>query len=253
MFLHTGSFDSQLLDILIHDAVDLFMIQNKPRFQIDRYAHVVFNRQAAKNAVAPAVFGNQPDSRFHSVHGTFDFHLFSVYVNLTRLHTPDAENAFHELRSLGAYQTAEAQDLTLSEIKVDVLEGIGVNGTEILDLHNHFPRFISPGRIHVGQFPAHHLGDNLIRGQILRRPGSHIGSVSHNGDIICDALNLIHLMGNVNHGYALIPQIIHNAEERLHLIVGKRRCRLVKDNHPRLLGDGFRNLHGLHLPHGQTA
>lgn len=54
------------------------------------------------------------------------------------------------------------------------------------------------------------------------RPGSYIGTVPHDRDIVCDTLDLIHLVGYVYHCNTLITKVIHDTEECFYLIIGKR-------------------------------
>ena len=58
--------------------------------------------------------------------------------------------------------------------------------------------------IDIGEFTTYHLCNNLLRSHVFRSPGAYIGSVSHDADVIGNALNFIHLVGDVNHGYALL-------------------------------------------------
>ena len=124
---------------------------------------------------------------------------------------------------------------------------------EVLNLHDDLARCILLRRIYVCELTSYHLCDDLIGRQLCRRPGSYIGTVPHDRDIVCDTLDLIHLVGYVYHCNTLITKVIHDTEECFYLIIGKRGGRLIKDHDLRLLGYRFCDLHGLHLTDGKCA
>ena len=108
-------------------------------------------------------------------------------------------------------------------------------------------------RIDVGEFTADHLGDDFIGGELISSPCSDIGSVTHDGDVIGDALDFIHLVGDVDHSDALVPQIVHDLEQEFNFLIGKRRRRFVEDDHLRIMTDRLGDFHTLHLTDGQSA
>ena len=56
-------------------------------------------------------------------------------------------------------------------------------------------------RIDIGQLTTNHLFDDLIIRNLVHMPGTNIGAVSHDGNIITNLTNLRHLMGNIDEGY----------------------------------------------------
>ena len=165
----------------------------------------------------------------------------------------DAEEAFHQLGTLGAHQAAHAQDLALAQGEGDVPEALGVDGGEILHLQHLFPGNIFSGGIEVFQFPAHHLGDNHIGGQFLRRPGADVLTVTHDGDLVANAENLIHLMGNVHNGHILRLQVLDDSEQGLHLILGQRGGGLIQNQNPAVGGNSLGDFHRLHLRNAELS
>ena len=91
-----------------------------------------------------------------------DFYFPAVHIDLARRNAADTEYAFHQLGSLRSYQTAESEDLPLAQGKAHILEGFGVNGTQIFDLHNDLTGRAFPRRIYIRQLTSDHLCNNLI-------------------------------------------------------------------------------------------
>ncbi len=132
-------------------------------------------------------------------------------------------------------------------------EALGIDGGEVLHLKDHLAGHILPLGEEVGELPAHHLGDDEIGGEALGVPGADVLSVPHDGDLVADAENLVHLVGDVDNGHALGPQLIDDGEEGLHLRRGQGGCGLVQNQHLAVRGDGLGNLHQLHLGHAEAA
>ncbi len=61
----------------------------------------------------------------------------------------DTEDSFHQLRSLGADQSAEAQNLALFDGERNAPEGFFMNGGQILHLHNGFSNAVMMLRINI--------------------------------------------------------------------------------------------------------
>ena len=131
------------------------------------------------------------------------------------------------------------------QLKAGLLQASVLAG-EVLHLQNHIAWNIVLGGKAVGQLRAHHQTDDLIHGQFLGRAGGYPLTVPHDGDIVADAENFLHLMADVNNAAALAAQHIDNAEQMFHLHLGQRRGGLVKYDHLGVIADGLGNLH--HLP-----
>ena len=173
-------------------------------------------------------------------------HLDFSFGNVT-----DTEDAFHELRSLRSDQSAEAENLSLSDGEAHSAERLLVNRRIVLHFHDGLADFVMVFRIDVTEFPSHHLRNNLLCRHLLRRPRSDVGTVPHDGDVVGNPLDFIHFVGNVNHGDALLLQVSHDLKEELHFLIGKRGSRLVEDDDLCIVGNRFCNFHHLHLPDGK--
>ena len=112
------------------------------------------------------------------------------------------EDTFHQLRSLCAYQTAETEDLASSQGKGAILERTVMDTGISSDIQKHLSCLrIILWRINVGQLTTNHLFDDLIIRNLVHMPGTDIGTVSHDGNIITNLTDLRHLMGNIDEGY----------------------------------------------------
>ena len=106
-------------------------------------------------------------------------------------------------------------------------------------------------RIYIGKFAADHSRDDLVRRHFGCRPCADIGAVTHDGDIVGDPLDLIHLVRNIDHCHSLVTKVVHDAEEHFNFFVRERGCRFVEDNDLSLVGDRLRDLDRLHLSDGK--
>ena len=60
-------------------------------------------------------------------------------------------------------------------------------------------------------------------------------------------------MRDVDHRNALITQLVHNLEEEIYFLIGKRGGRLIEDDDSRLMRNRLRDLDHLHLSDGERA
>ena len=135
-----------------------------------------------------------------------------------------------------------------------MLEGTVMDTAEIFDLQYHIVlNGVLHRRIYIGKFTSYHLVDDFIIADVFDFPGSYISTITHDGDIIGDLTDLSHLVGDVDHGYASGFKIPHDAEQRLYLVIGKGRCRLVEDHYFRAHGYCFCDLYRLHLRNGKRS
>ena len=108
-------------------------------------------------------------------------------------------------------------------------------------------------RINVCKFTADHLRDDLVSRHFCCRPCTYIGAVTHDGDIIGDPLDLIHLVRNIDHSNALITKIVHDTEQYFNFFVREGGRRFVENDDLRLVRNCLRNFDGLHLTDGKSG
>ena len=109
------------------------------------------------------------------------------------------------------------------------------------------------GRKTVGQVAANHAADDQVGGQLRGRPCADILAVAHDGDLIGTFEDLLHFMRDVNNGAPLVPQLVDDAEQAVHLVLGQRRGGFVHNNDFRVIGDRFRDLDELQVGRRQRT
>ena len=100
-------------------------------------------------------------------------------------------------------------------------EALWIDGCEILHLENHFTWNILPLWIEVLQFTSDHLCNDDICSKILGIPGSNVVAVTHDGDLVADSKDLVHLMGYVDNGDSVSLKVLYDSEEGFNLILGQ--------------------------------
>ena len=105
----------------------------------------------------------------------------------------------------------------------------------------------------VGHFAVDHALDDIVGREVLRFVGGDPLAVTHDGDLVGDALDLVHLVGDINDADTLIAQAAHDAEQVLDLLAGQRRRRLVEHEDLCVIGDCLRDLKHLALGDGHGA
>ena len=108
-----------------------------------------------------------------------------------------AEEVLQHLGAAGAVQTRDAQDLALSQLEGGVLQA-GVSARDVLNVQNDLAGGVLLGREAVGELAAHHQADDLVHGQLFGRAGGHPGAVAHDGHVVADAEDLLHLVAYVD-------------------------------------------------------
>ena len=158
-----------------------------------------------------------------------------------------AEEVLQHLGAARAIQARDAQHLALAELEAGLLQA-GILAREVLHLQDHISGDIVLGGEAVGELPAHHQLDDLAHGQILGLAGGHPLAVAHDGDLVADAEDLVHLMADVNDAAAPVPQHVDDTEQVLHLGLGERGGGFIEDDDLGIVADGLGDLH--HLPLG---
>ena len=64
----------------------------------------------------------------------------------------------------------------------------------MFDFHDDFSRCILSLGVNVCQSTAYHLGDDIVGGKLIRRPGTYISTITHDRNVICDPFDLVHLV-----------------------------------------------------------
>ena len=140
------------------------------------------------------------------------------------------------------------------QLEADILEGAGIGAGQVADLqHNFFT-----GSMHllgelVAHFPADHPADNQLLGQLRRRPAAHQLAVAHDGDLMGNLKDFIHLMGNIDNGDALRRQLADNPEQNVHFCFAQGRSGLVHNDDLCAVADGAGNLDQLAVCRSQFA
>ena len=121
------------------------------------------------------------------------------------------------------------------------------------DLHQHLAGDVVLGREAVGHLTVDHALDDIVGREILRLVGGDPLAVTHDGDLVGDALDLVHLVGDIDDADALIAQAAHDPEQMLDFFAGQRGGRLVKNEDLGVVGNGLRDLEHLALRNGHGA
>src|SRR5699024_783833 len=95
---------------------------------------------------------------------------------------------------------------------------------------------------------AYHQADNLVHGQLPGRPCGDPGAVAHDGDVVADAKDLVHLVADVDDAAALVFEHVDDAEQVLYLGLRQGGGRFVKNNDLGIVGYRLGDLD--HLPLG---
>ena len=130
---------------------------------------------------------------------------------------------------------------------------MGVYRRQPFYLQKGFSNHVVLFRITVGKLTSYHQTDNFIHRQLFRGTGRNPLSVSHNRYFIGNTQDFFHLMRNIDNSASPAPKHVDNSEQVLHFLLCEGRSRLVKNNHLRLVGNRFCNLHHLSLRYRHPA
>ena len=124
---------------------------------------------------------------------------------------------------------------------------------KISDLENLFAALARALRIHLLEFAADHPGDDLIERDLGNRRGlADRPAVAQHHDPIGDLCDLFHLVRDVAHADAGLPQAADHPEKLRNLPVRQGRCRLIEDEDARPLRQSFRDFDHLLLADGDV-
>ncbi len=105
----------------------------------------------------------------------------------------------------------------------------------------------------IGQRAADHHSDDVLHGGLLAAQIGDLLAVTEDHDPIRDAEHLLQAVGDEDDGHSLSAQALHRLKQRLDLVAGQGRGRLIHDDQLCLGGQRFGDLHLLALRHGQPA
>ena len=124
---------------------------------------------------------------------------------------------------------------------------------EVFHLERDLADLVRLGRELVGELAAHHVADDVRHLQLAGRLGDHVGAVAHDGDIVRDALDLAHLVGDIDDADAAVAQHVDDAEQVFHFLLGERGGGFVEHDDLGIIGNCLGDLHHLTLGDGHGA
>ena len=149
------------------------------------------------------------------------------------------EQGSHQLRSAGADETHQAEDLALPQGELDVLQ---LPGVHVLDLEDRLARALRPRRELVLDGPTDHHRDHLVASDLAHRPGVDHVPVAHHRHHVAEAEDLVELVRDVDDRDALALQVVDDLDELLHLVGREAAARLVHDDELRVEGQRLGDL-----------
>ena len=188
---------------------------------------------AEHQTVGTAVLVYHCDAVVDGITGVLDVHFPAVQINRTGGDGIQTKDSTHDLTSACAYQTGKAEDLACAELEVDVSEAaaVGLFLCQLLYLKDNVAdRHRGVLGEYVGNLAAYHAGDQLIRVVIGCRAGFDPLAVADDGDVVRDAEDLVHLVGDVQNRYALFPEGEDLLEQYVDLLVTDGRGRLIHND-----------------------
>ena len=129
----------------------------------------------------------------------------------------------------------------------------GKLGGQVLHRQNGVAGSVVHGGEAAFQGTAHHGADQFAHVGLLGGLGHDQVTISQHRDFITDFKNLIHLVGDVDQGNALIPEHPHHLKELVHLFHRQGGGGLVQHDDLGVVGDGLGNLTHLPLGHRHVA
>ena len=208
--------------------------------------------QNSEDTVGPSLFRQQGKAVFNGLGGVAVQYLLAAQEDFAALAGGNAEDVLQQFRPSGGVQTGDAQNLALSGGEGHIPQ-VGIHTRQALYPEQLLAHHIVLVRIPVGKFPADHQTDNLIHGQLLGGLGGDPLTVTHDGDVVGNPQNFLHLMGDVDNAAAPASKHIDDLEQMLNLVLRQRGGGLVKDNNFRVIRNCFCNFYHLALGNGHGA
>ena len=141
----------------------------------------------------------------------------------------NSEQGKRNVRPARAHQPGEAQDFPGVQIEFDAREdpfaAEPAHPADQLALAAH----AGVGAVKAVDRPPHHVADQQVPGDLGFRAGGDVPAVAQNGDPVGDLEHFLKPVADEENGHAPIPQLARGPEQLPHLVIGKRRGRLVHD------------------------
>ena len=244
--VRTRRLDVELRDVILGDRTLPSRIDDPDRRRADRLQRrdrgVEGDRLVQEQTERLAVLGQKRDAVFDGVGRRADVGFLALDQNFAmgRLRV-GAEDGGDERGAARAHQAAEPEDFAAIGRERGVSDLVfagqcGMVHAKIPDLQNSFAALARAFRIHLLHLAADHPRDDLIerdvgdRGCLADRP-----AVAQHYDAIGDRCDLFHLVRDVAHADAALPQLADHPEQFGDLLVGQCGCRLVEDEDVRPL------------------
>ena len=177
--------------------------------------------------------------------------FLAILVDLAAGYRTHTENGLRRFRTPCAYQPSHAQNLAAVQLERDIL--YRTSGGQVFYLKDGVPNRAVDLWEHRGHLAADHQLDHLVNIQIFCAVGGDIFAVAIDGDIVRNAENFVHLMGNINNCYVFRFQLRDDAEQMLYLRIGQRRGRLVHDDNAAVIRNCLGDFHHLHFCNRKVA
>ncbi len=244
--IDAGGLDVKLSDIAFGQRAFFVAVDHADR----RRAHglqrrdrgVEGDRLAEEQAERLAILGQKRNSVFDRVRRRADFDLFAVDQHVAMgCFREGAEDRGGECGPARAHQAGDSQDFAAIGGKGDVrdLPRTGQGGVidgEVPHVENLLAARVRRMRIHLVQLAPDHPFDDLVERDVGDRRGRADGpAVAQHHDAIGDLRNLLHLVRDVAHADAGLPQAPDHAEKLGDFLVRQRRGRFIEDEDTRTL------------------
>ncbi|GAA3062916.1 hypothetical protein GCM10020254_03550 [Streptomyces goshikiensis] len=200
------------------------------------------------SALGLAFLGGESDARADRVPGAAQPQGAAVHGNATRPDGPVAGEREGQLGASGSHEPGQGDHLSGTDVEVDSAD---VVRGDVLQPQDHLVAGDVLPHEQGGQVTAHHQADDLPLIGVAGFQDSGDRAVAQDGDAVGEAEDLLHAVGDVDDGDALVPEPVDQAEERLDLVLGEGGGGLVEGNDLGLTGQSPQDLHQLALCGGE--
>ena len=174
----------------------------------------------------------------------------------TRATGMDAEQRFQQLGAAGAHQPRDAKDFAAAHGEGNLAQRRGRPASVGEEAEVLYPQGLlfhrgDLFRIEVVQGCARPSSGSTAGGRLGDREGPDVLPVSQDGDAVGDAENLVQLVGDVDHGDAMLLQRGDDREKPVDLRLTQRGRRLVQDEKLGVERERFGDFDELLLAHAQ--
>ena len=174
--------------------------------------------QFGTKAVLLPILRSQHNARPDGVPRLLDGDRLAVQNELAALLGVHPEDGPGGLGAPRAHQTGKAHDLSLVKIKTYIPDH--PPGVEVFDLKDLLPLGAGhPGKL-LFNFPAHHVGDDLVHGGVLEVHGGDVLAVPHDADPVHNMLKLLQAVGDVDDAVAVGLKLADDAEQFVNFLGG---------------------------------